>query len=121
MREYEDNLEKIVGKLKRETTSVLVWATTTPIIAEQFYAQITGENRVRLIHRYEKDVHSYNDTALKVMAKHEVPVNDLYRVVEDFGKDRCISADGVHMTGFGYRVLAEKVADAVRALKIRLD
>ncbi len=49
-----------------------------------------------------------------------VPVNDLYRVVQDGGPAELLSKDGTHYTAAGYERLADVVADCVkRQLKLR--
>ena len=96
---YESNLEKIVRRLTDETSSVLVWAMTTPVI---------GSQGILLL----------NEVARKVMTRHDIPANDLYKVIEEGGKERCIGGDHVHMTDFGYELLAKAVADFLLKLKI---
>jgi len=98
LRVYEANLERIVNRLRQHTSSVLVWAMTTPVMGNE-------------------DGRSYNEVARKVMTRYEVHVNDLHRVIENGDEEQCISQDGVHMTDYGYELLARAVADYLLALK----
>lgn len=67
---YEKNLNEIVLKLK-ETGARLVWASTTPIRhSSSFVFQMDSEVQ-------------YNVIAARVMAKHEIPTNDMYTYVRD--------------------------------------
>ena len=61
---YGAELEKFVVELEK-TRCKLVWAATTP-------AHNGSE---------PDDAEAYNDVALKIMDKHHIPVNDLYRFV----------------------------------------
>ena len=107
--QYEKNLEEIIRRLKEETSAKLVWATTTPVIDELREAK--GGTM-----RWDKDVKAYNEVACRVMAGFGIPVNNLYKVIEDAGKEECISADGTHMNAKGYRLLAKTVADFLCSL-----
>ncbi len=109
---YEENLHKIILKLKEETRSVLVWANTTPVIYHRHRSH-------KAFDRQEKDVISYNKVAAGVMARHGVTTNDLHRVVEEAGRERCISEDGVHMTDFGNDLLARTLANLLRSLELK--
>lgn len=66
--DYEKNLAALVGKLQA-TGAKLVWASTTPIRA-------STSNVFKLGSEIQ-----YNKIAQKVMAKHGVPVNDMYSFV----------------------------------------
>lgn len=62
---YEKNLETIIGQLK-ETGATLVFVNTTPV----------PENSPWI--RRDEDVVAYNVIATNVMARHNIPVTDLY-------------------------------------------
>ena len=65
---YASNLEKITRKLKT-TGAKLIFATTTP-----FPAGVRP-------YRDPADADRYNQAALKIMKKNDIPVNDLYALV----------------------------------------
>lgn len=109
--DYEKNLKAIVGKL---AGARVVFATTTPIIDDRHAARKADFDR------FDRDVKTYNERAVKVMLELGVPVNDLSRVVRDGGPEELLSKDGTHYTAAGYERLADAVADCVkRQLKLR--
>jgi len=101
---YQENVERIVLRLKEETHAVLAWATTTPVIYRRHRSHKGFDRR-------EGDVLRYNKIASRIMARHNVVIDDLHRVVEQSGRDACIREDGVHMTELGNDLLARSVAD----------
>ncbi|MFT5468260.1 MAG: hypothetical protein ACI8UO_003369 [Verrucomicrobiales bacterium] len=66
--QYEKNLRELAGRLKA-TGSKLVWASTTPI-------RHSSTNVFEMGSEVE-----YNAIAAKVMAYHDVPINDMYAFV----------------------------------------
>jgi lysophospholipase L1-like esterase len=98
---YELLLRGIVRWLQANTDASLVWASTTPVIADR----ITLEYR-----RSAEDVLAYNAVAKSIMDEAGVPIVDLHAVIDGEGATENISADGVHMTDTGYAVLAEAVS-----------
>jgi lysophospholipase L1-like esterase len=104
--EYAANLRQIVAQL-RQHTDQLVWARTTPVVDGQPAAHKNFD-------RYNQDVAAYNEIADRVMAACGVPINDLHGAIVEVGIADCVSADGVHMTGYGYELLSRRVAAAIR-------
>lgn len=102
-KKYEENIEEIIYRLKKETSTFLIWATTTPVIYDRHHL-------MKNFDRLENDVRIYNRIAVRIMRKHGVLVNDLYSIVEDAGREICISGDGVHFTWFDYDLLAKTIA-----------
>ena len=111
--DYAKNLKLIAERLKKETP-YLVFATTTPIIDDRHAARKADFDR------FDKDVKAYNDRAVKVMLELGIPVDDLYRIVQDGGPATMLGKDGTHYTPTGYERLADAVTDCVRRqLKLR--
>jgi lysophospholipase L1-like esterase len=108
---YAANLERLVTRLQAETSAILIWATTTPIIDALL-------NTPPWTYRgTESDVLTYNEAARRVMTRHNVPINDLHRVVEEAGQERCIvpaerpqDSPGIHLTETGYNIVASEIA-----------
>jgi dienelactone hydrolase/lysophospholipase L1-like esterase len=112
--DYEGNLRKIVAVLRKQTNAALLFVSTTPILD----ARHAG--RKADFDRHEAEVLRYNEVAFRVMREEGVPVNDLHWVVEQFGPDKLLAADGTHFTPAGYQCLAEAMADSIlRQLTIR--
>lgn len=106
---YRRNLGEIVEILAGETEATLVWASTTPVVYNRHRAHKDFDRR-------EKDVLRYNKIARSVMADQGVVLDDLHRVVEEAGRERCVGEDGVHMTENGYDLLSRAVARLLRDL-----
>jgi len=102
---YAENLRMIFSQLRSGTPAKLVWATITPVI--DAWHQATKGFR-----RHEADVQHYNRVALRAVGR--AVVNDLHGHVVRAGLERGICEDGVHMTEYGNRVLAEAVAAKIR-------
>jgi lysophospholipase L1-like esterase len=105
---YEGNLRKILDRIQGEIP-MLSWASTTPVIYLRHHREKPFERR-------EKDVLAYNRAAARIMSEFGVPIDDLHGVVERAGRERCVGADGVHMTDLGNKVLSKAVATFIRGL-----
>ena len=106
--EYKANLHQIFERIVEQKTIQLIWAATTPV-------NETWHHENKPFDRFEADVRAYNDVALRIVSAHGVPVNDLYRVMMDAGRDQHLMPDGVHFNQAGYTLLGHAVADAIRA------
>ena len=60
------------------------------------------------------DVAAYNAAARSVVEELDVPIDDLFAVVERAGKARLLTQDGVHFTDEGSQILAGAVAACLR-------
>ena len=103
---YESNLDTIVKKLKA-TGATLIFATTTP------YPDKPGGPL-----RRANQVAKYNATALRIMQKYHVRVNDLHGLVKP-RMDELLLPKNVHFKTAGSRVLAEVVAKEIRQVIAR--
>lgn len=99
---YEANLEAIVSKLL-STNASLVFANTTP------YPDKPGGPL-----RRSDQVAGYNAAALRVMRKHNVPVNDLHTFVKPRMQELLLP-NNVHFTADGSQALARIVAKEIQA------
>jgi len=107
LEEYEKNLRALIAKLK-DRTPHLLFATTTPIIDDRH------AGRKADFDRFDKDVRLFNERAVTVMLELGIPVDDLYRIVQDGNPAKMLGKDGTHYTPAGYDRLADAVADCVR-------
>ncbi len=104
--EYAANLEAIVTRLQ-QTGAELIFATTTPV-PEGEPGRVAG------------DAAAYNESALEVMRKHGVGIDDLHGLVADRMAELATKPGNVHFTKEGSQVLAEHVAHSIeRALRQR--
>lgn len=106
LEQYKKNVETIIRRIRSETSTLLIWATTTPVIYERHHMN-TGFDRM------EDDVRLYNKVADRIMSKYRVPVNDLYKTVEEAGREKYLAVDGVHFSDSGYDILAKAVVECL--------
>ena len=107
LEDYEENVLQILSRLKRETESVIIWALTTPVNEAWHHAR-------KGFDRLEVDVLSYNATARKICEDLQIPVNDLYSIINQGGRDALLKPDGVHFEEPGCELLARAVADVLQ-------
>ncbi len=100
--EYQANLEKIVARLKA-TGAKLVFCTTTPVT----------EGTLAPFRRNE-DVEAYNAAAVKIMAAHSIPVDDLYTFAKP-QLEKIQLPKNVHFTAPGSKILAGQVVKSIEA------
>jgi hypothetical protein len=97
--DYEINLEQLVARLKA-TGATLIWASTT-IVPE-------GEAG-----RFAGDEIKYNQVAAKIMARHQIPINDLHAVSKSFDGKHFIADGDVHFNSTGSAKLAQSVVTCI--------
>ncbi|MHC4215863.1 MAG: SGNH/GDSL hydrolase family protein, partial [Planctomycetota bacterium] len=97
--QYEKNLEVFVARLKK-TGAKLIFATTTPV-PEGASGRVSG------------DAAKYNATAVRVMKKHRIQINDLYALAME-RQEKIQRPRNVHFKKpEGYEVLARQVASYI--------
>lgn len=96
---YAQNLETIVGELKK-TGATLIFATTTPVPEGEFGRKVG-------------DDHIYNNAAREVMARHGIAVNDLHAVMADRMNEFGVKPGDVHFKPEGSKLLAQQVARTI--------
>jgi hypothetical protein len=97
--DYEHNLEELVKRLKA-TGATLIWASTSAV-PEGEAGRIVGD-----------DV-KYNAIAKRVMAKNEIPTDDLHALTSGFAGKFSTGAGDVHFTAAGYDRIAKHVAEEI--------
>jgi lysophospholipase L1-like esterase len=107
--EYESNVRQIFGLLRSRTQALVIWAATTPVNEQRHHAR-------KGFDRFEADVNAYNAAATRVAQEFAVPVNDLFAVAEQGGRNALLQQDGVHFTPEGYARLGKAVAQFISAL-----
>ena len=105
--DYEANVRQIVERIGARTRAVVVWALTTPVNEKWHH-----DNKP--FDRFEADVDAYNAAARRVTTDLGVPVDDLFQVAMDAGRDGILRPDGVHFTDEGSEILGKAVAECVR-------
>ena len=105
LEEYAANVRQLLTCLQSEIA--VVWAQTTPV-DEHLHHQNKGFDR------FESDVEAYNAAARSVVKELNVPIDDLFAVIECEGKGRLLTQDGVHFTDYGSQILGGAVAACLR-------
>lgn len=107
LEKYEANLRKIVERIRKETKATVLFAVTTPILSDR-----AGKQREKADYEVlEECVVEFNAVARKLMKELNVPVNDVRALFPDKASvEKAMTADGVHFTGEGSRMLGESVA-----------
>ncbi|RMF38727.1 MAG: DUF1080 domain-containing protein [Planctomycetota bacterium] len=99
--EYEQNLRKIVARLK-QTGAKLIWRNTTPV-PPGAKGRVVGDSA------------RYNAIAEKIMREEGIPIDDHYTYVKEQIPQLQLPAN-VHFTPEGYRKLAERVVVAIQGV-----
>jgi len=100
LEQYEENLEKLVSRL-RKTNAVLIWANTTLVPEAEAGRKIDDDLK-------------YNEVAARVMKKRGVLINDLNQLTRTFAPQLFTKPGDVHFTSDGYTKLAKQVAVSIR-------
>lgn len=107
LKTYESNVSDILRRLSQQTPATIIWATTTPV-NEKWHHETKGFDR------FEADVAAYNQAATRMAKELGVLIDDLFAVIMDAGRDRCLRPDGVHFTDEGSALLGKAVAEFVK-------
>ncbi len=98
LKDYENNLDILVKRLKN-TGAKLIWASTTPV-PDSSSGRIVG------------DEIKYNAVAKNVMNKHGIKINDLHNYITPYLAEYQ-RRHNVHFTNKGYQFLGKKVAEEI--------
>lgn len=100
--DYERRLEEIIVRLKA-TGAKVVWASSTPVPVDDAR------------HQPAKAIPELNAAATRLAEKHQLTVDDLYTYIFPYLGATQKPAD-VHFNDEGYRLLAYRVSETIRAL-----
>ncbi|SOE23695.1 Lysophospholipase L1 [Spirosomataceae bacterium TFI 002] len=95
--EYEQNLDEIVKLIKAKTNAKLIFVTTSYVPEHE-----AG--------RFTKDPQKYNMVAKKVMKKHSVIINDIYKSSIPIHHQDGKGNNDVHYNSEGYKKLAALIS-----------
>ncbi len=107
---YRANLESILDLLEKRNISPL-WVRSTSVEDERH------NSRSKQFKRYARDLDAYNAIADEVMARHEVPVIDLYGFTKNLGTDHFV--DHVHYDESARAAQAAYIAGRLGGLRPR--
>ena len=97
--QYEKNLDRLAGRLKK-TKAKLIWAHTTTVPE--------GEAG-----RKQGDDDRYNEAAVRVMKKHGILINDLNSLTDGFPPELFVKPGDVHYTAEGSKKIGQAVAKEI--------
>ena len=112
--EYAKNLKLIAAELQKVAPGRVVFANTTPIVDDRH------AKRKAAFDRFDADVKKFNQVAEETLVPLGIPVDDLYRIIQDGDPQKMLGADGTHYTPAGNERLAEAVADCIRRQLLQL-
>lgn len=99
--EYAANLENLVQRLEK-TGATLIFATTTPVPEGEAGRKLGDDVR-------------YNKSALAVMEKHQIQINDLHSVMAGKMPQFAVKHGDVHFKPAGSKLLADQVATSIKS------
>ena len=103
--EYAANLESILALLM-QTGAKIIWATITPVHPNRSIKEDEWSWK-------NCEIDLYNEAALAVMKKYDLPVNDLSNIVkEDYSQYLC--EDLLHLSQEGIEKCSEAVAHMIK-------
>lgn len=109
---YEDNLNRLVARLK-STGAQLIWATTTPACPDP------EEDSGLTIHPETES--EYLKAALRVMKKHNIQINDLHSLMAPVRAQYARGNNDVHYKEEGYRIMANQTTDLIKTALIGMQ
>jgi hypothetical protein len=104
---YVRNLELILHQL-RQWTPHIIWATTTPVHPQRPFRDDQWSWR-------NEEINRYNAAARDLMCRHNIPVNDLNRLVWD-NVDDYLAEDMLHLSARGQQACASAVVACLTPL-----
>jgi len=112
---FADSLGQIVDGLVQKTTATIFVGNVPDLRAVPVYA---GVDKARLL----AGIQAYNDTIAQVAAKNptRVKVVDLFTGSAALVSTGTVSQDGFHPSDEGYRLIADRFANAMRASGVPL-
>jgi lysophospholipase L1-like esterase len=108
--QYGKNVERILRLASEHTNAKIIWATCTPVIDNLVLA---AHAKIGLAGRTDNDIPTYNKAAIKAADKIGIEINDLHKVVTDYGKEKLLMNDGTHYNELGVEVLGTAVAEFI--------
>jgi len=101
--QYRDGLVRLMETFKEHAAGAkLIWATTTPV---------RNRDNLQQINERTERVRARNQIAAAIMKERDIPMNDLFGIVEQHPE--FFSGDGVHFNGKGKEAQAAAVAESV--------
>ena len=108
--EYEKNLEYIVECVEAGGAKPII--TTIPPIHEKWFKETSGAYKSLDNLIFSK----YNESLKCIAEKHHAAVNGMDDVYKRYDQDSLFEPDGVHLSPFGQKVLAEKLFSLIEGI-----
>ena len=97
--QYEKNLDRLAGRLKK-TKAKLIWAHTTTVPEGEAGRKVGDDDR-------------YNEAAVRVMKKHGIRINDLNSLTDGFPPELFVKPGDVHYKAEGSKKIGQAVAKEI--------
>jgi lysophospholipase L1-like esterase len=98
--DYEANLDSIIKILKTKTKAKLVFVTTSYVPKNE-------------VGRFQNDANKYNEAAIKIMKKNDIPINDIYAKSKKIHNKYGLGSDDVHYKPEGYKELSKLIVNFI--------
>jgi hypothetical protein len=111
---YARNVESIIRIINKYSPgTIIVWATTTPVVDNMFNEFFKAAPDFQL---KNEDVILYNDKAKNIVSRMGAAINDLYGYIMTSDPGFIMLNDGVHYTNYGYELIGERTSDVIRKI-----
>ena len=107
LEQYEKNLDRLAGRLKK-TKAKLIWAHTTTVPKGEAGRKVGDDDK-------------YNEAAASVMKKHGIEINDLNALTDSFPAELFTAPGNVHFKTEGSKKLGQAVAEEISEALGRQD
>ncbi len=107
LEQYEKNLDRLAGRLKK-TKAKLIWAHTTTVPKGEAGRKVGDDDK-------------YNEAAARVMKKHGIEINDLNALTDSFPAELFTAPGNVHFKTEGSKKLGQAVAEEISEALGRQD
>jgi lysophospholipase L1-like esterase len=104
LEDYIGNLEFILNDIKKISTHI-IWATSTAVHPNRPFTNDAWSWR-------NEEIDKYNQAAIELMNKHDIPINDLNKIIAG-NPDDYLAEDQVHLSQAGQQACANAVVNAI--------
>lgn len=105
--EYKNNLSQIIDLVNKKDIE-LIWIRTTPVVDS-----IHNHKENKWMHRFAKDLKTYNQIADSIFLAHQIPMIDLHDFTQKLGTQHFV--DHVHYDAEARKLQAAFIAGNLRS------
>ena len=106
--QYRMCLQRFIDRVAGLDGTTMIWGSTTPRFRPTEGVAMADWPKML-------EIDTYNATALELVTRAGLAVDDLHQTILDSGFAECLTDDGCHMTEHGNEALSDAVVQAVLA------